>query len=125
MQEHILIVDDEQPITEVLSTVLQNEGFNVDTAANGREGLDQVERKNYDLVLLDIMMPVIDGIEMLRRMRADEASVDIPVILMSAGAQTLQDVGASYAAFLAKPFNLPQLLGTIKDVLRAREHPDS
>lgn len=125
MQEHILIVDDEQPITEVLSTVLQNEGFDVDTAVNGRDGLDHAERKHYDLVLLDIMMPVLDGIEMLRRLRQDERNADVPVILMSAGAQTLRDIGAEYSAFLAKPFNLPQLLGTIKDVLRAKEHPDS
>lgn len=123
MAERILIVDDEQPITEVLSLVLANEGYDVETAGNGRDGLELCRRNHYDLVLLDIMMPIIDGVEMLRRLRAG-GDDEPPVILMSAGQQSLQDVGARYDAFLPKPFNLPQLLATIRDV-RARAHPDS
>ena len=79
--ESILIVDDEQSITDFVSYSLKKEGFSVDTAANGEEGLAAAMRKDYDLFILDIMLPGMDGYELCRRLRARTAS---PVLFLSA-----------------------------------------
>ena len=127
MSTRILIVDDEVAITEVLSMVMQAEGFDVNTAANGREGLDELARNEYDVVLLDLMMPVLDGVEMLDRLRTtDQRNQNTPVVLMSAGSPDVTKIKARYSAYLPKPFNLVELLATVRNVT-AREagRPDS
>lgn len=113
----ILVVDDEQPIREMLQTLLQEEGYEVIVAAHGREGLERLDERLADLVLCDVMMPVCDGREMVRRMRASSRLADVPVILMSAG-WTPPDVDPRhYAALVTKPFDLFQLLDLIERVL--------
>ncbi|MET0403274.1 MAG: response regulator [Cystobacter sp.] len=107
----LLIVDDEVAILEALTDILSVEGYEVATAANGAEGLQQVGRNRPDLILLDLMMPVMDGQEMLRRLKDDPALRTIPVVVMSAGRVTKAELQGSQ--FLAKPFELDDLLETI------------
>lgn len=109
----ILVVDDELDIVDVLSDLLTAEGYRVLTASNGREGLARIAESRPDLVLLDRMMPVVDGAEMLRLMREDASLGGIPVVMMSAaeGRRLSQELGC--AAFLKKPFDLGTLLDTV------------
>ncbi len=116
--KRILIVDDEFPIIEVLTMVLSSDGFSIESAANGLEGLRLMREQPFDLVLLDIMMPVMDGVEMLARLQADPELKKVPVILMSAaGSPENFEIKQGYEAYLAKPFNLKELLTTIRKII--------
>ena len=114
--KRLLIVDDELAIIEALQDILSVEGYDVATAFNGAEGLHRMAEAKPDLVLLDLMMPVMDGREMLRRMREDSGLRDIPVVVMSAG-RISDEERRSSARFLAKPFELDVLLDTIAELL--------
>ncbi|WNZ61950.1 response regulator [Myxococcus sp. MxC21-1] len=114
--KRLLIVDDELAIVEALQDILSVEGYDVDTAFNGAEGLHRMADAKPDLVLLDLMMPVMDGREMLRRMREDDGLRGIPVVVMSAG-RISEEERRSSARFLAKPFELDVLLDTIAELL--------
>ncbi|MBU8896774.1 response regulator [Corallococcus sp. H22C18031201] len=114
--KRLLIVDDEVAIVEALQDILSVEGYDVATAFNGAEGLERLAQVKPDLVLLDLMMPVMDGREMLRRMREDATTRDLPVVVMSAGRISEEERKAS-ARFLAKPFELDTLLDTIAGLL--------
>lgn len=118
----ILIVDDDWSIAETLTGVLEDEGFQCVAAANGQQGLDRLEESHPDLVLLDVMMPVVDGREMLRRMKAQPATAEIPVILMSAASGVSQKKQLGYTAFLQKPFSLDALLDLVERVLFEEDH---
>ncbi len=108
----LLVVDDELSILEALQDILSLEGYEVVTAYNGAEGLRRIEEQRPDLVLLDLMMPVMDGREMLRRVREDPALKDLPVVVMSAGRIAEAERRAA-SATLAKPFDLDHLLQTL------------
>lgn len=108
----LLVVDDELAIVDALQDILSVEGYDVMTAYNGREGLQRMGESRPDLVLLDLMMPVMDGREMLQRMRADPKFHDIPVVVMSAGRISEEERRAA-SATLPKPFELDSLLETI------------
>jgi CheY-like chemotaxis protein len=114
--KRLLIVDDELAIIEALQDILSVEGYDVVTAFNGLDGLRRMADAKPDLVLLDLMMPVMDGRELLRRMREDSELSTIPVVVMSAGRISDEDRRAS-ARFLAKPFELDMLLDTIAELL--------
>jgi CheY-like chemotaxis protein len=109
----ILIVDDEFDIVDVLGDLLTAEGYEVVTAANGREGLMRLRDTLVDLVLLDCMMPLVDGPEMLRLMREDERLFNVPVVMMSAAEMRRQVQALGCSAFLKKPFDLNTLLETV------------
>jgi CheY-like chemotaxis protein len=115
----VLVVDDEFGIVDVLETILTDEGYRVLTACNGKQGLTRLSAENPDVVLLDFMMPIVGGTEMLRTMTAEPAYQRIPVIMMSS---LREDVIAQrcegYAAFLHKPFRAAAVLTTIARVLR-------
>jgi CheY-like chemotaxis protein len=111
----LLIVDDEVAILEALQDILTVEGYSVSTAANGAEGLQRTSQERPDLILLDLMMPVMDGQEMLRRLKEDAALRHIPVLVMSAGRISKSELHGS--RFLAKPFELDELLDTIAEEL--------
>ncbi len=116
--KRILVVDDEAPLVKLLRSCLRMEGYDVLAALNGVEALDVLEREIPDLIILDLMMPVMDGPEFLRRMR--EWS-QIPVLVLS-GRQDQQDkvecldLGAD--DYLAKPFGVRELLARIRAILR-------
>jgi CheY-like chemotaxis protein len=115
----VLIVDDEYSITEVLEAALSDAGHEVVTAINGRQGLDRLRQQPPHLVLLDLMMPILDGAAMLKIMRADTALRDIPVIIMSSLPEAaVSDAGKRpYTAFLRKPFKLRTVIELASSVL--------
>ncbi len=113
----LLVVDDEVGVTEALQDLLSEEGFAVLTARNGKDGLKRIAEKRPDLILLDYMMPVMDGRELLLTVQADAAHRDIPVILMSAMPRSSIPQDCKPAAFLRKPFEIDQLLAEVGRLL--------
>jgi CheY-like chemotaxis protein len=117
----ILIVDDEFAIVETLQELLEEVGYRVRAANHGVEGLAQLSEERPDLILTDVMMPLMGGIEMLHAIRADTANRDIPVIVMSSAprlpAVIEGQAAGEIAAFLRKPFELATLLAMIERLL--------
>jgi CheY-like chemotaxis protein len=101
----ILIVDDEEPLRDFLALVLEDAGYTVMTAIHGAQALEIIEREDPDLVISDVMMPLINGVELCQRVKRDK---DIPVILMSAAGRDLAET-AGADAFIAKPFDLDNM----------------
>lgn len=107
----VLVVDDNEELLGVMTSVLENEGFEVETAKNGKEALGILRRRRPFLILLDLMMPVMNGWEFLHLFRANHLIKDIPVIVCSAArAQNLSDV-----EYLKKPIDLSNLLHVVQD----------
>ncbi len=101
----ILVVDDEAPVVDLLTDMLEDEGHTVISAFNGRVALEMVERQAPDLVISDVMMPFVDGIQLCMRLREEHNPRDLPIILMSAALPPdLSSCGAN--AFLGKPFDI-------------------
>ncbi len=113
----ILVVDDEQPVVVVVAGVLEYAGYQVLTAGNGKEALAYLEKGKVDLVLSDMMMPVMDGTELCKWIAADAAFSSIPFVLMSATHTVARLDGCKYAAFLKKPFDVQELLRAVASVL--------
>jgi DNA-binding response OmpR family regulator len=116
----VLIVDDDKVIQQLLEVNLELEGYEVAKASNGEEALAMVHDFAPDLVLLDVMMPKLDGREVCRRIKSDPATGGIPVIFLSARAQDMDvtsglELGAS--AYITKPFDPVDLLETVSKVL--------
>ncbi len=115
----IVIIDDEFSLADALATTLSDVGFRVDTAANGLQGLEAMAEQAPDLVLLDYMMPLLDGPGVLARMRADERLAKVPVVVMSALPESTVRLKCSgHVAFLRKPFSFDALLTTVERMLR-------
>lgn len=118
----VLVVDDEEYILRILSFAMRAEGWHVATAANGEEALKQVERKKPDLVVLDLMMPVIDGYQVLKRLRGDHSTRELPVIVLSAkGRDFDRDAALELGAddYFTKPFSPQRLVERIQGFLAA------
>jgi CheY-like chemotaxis protein len=114
----ILVVDDELGAIEVVATSLEDEGYRVLSAANGRHGLERLTEGAVDLAVIDFMMPLVDGAAMGRAMQENPASRNIPIIMMSAVGETLvRERFDGYAAFLRKPFRIAALIETVRRVL--------
>jgi CheY-like chemotaxis protein len=107
----VLVVDDEPAITALLSEVLEIAGFDVFTATNGRTALAIARREHPVLVLTDRLMPEVDGIEFVRRLRSSPVTNDIPVVLMSSTRPTHEQIDD--IPFLPKPFDLDEVLAVI------------
>jgi CheY-like chemotaxis protein len=104
----ILVVEDEFGIAEVLASALTDAGHNVLTAINGRHGLERLKESQPELVLLDFMMPVLDGPAMVRAMRTDPEVRAVPIIIMSSLPESViaEAVSGMYNGFIRKPFRL-------------------
>lgn len=114
----ILVVDDEFANAEVLALILGDEGYRVFCAANGADGLEKIADVKPDLVILDMMMPLMDGAEMGRRMRASKQMRDIKILLNSSlSEQSARERFAEYDAFLRKPYSVDVALETIRVLL--------
>lgn len=113
----ILVIDDEITIVEMLSAFLEGEGLQVMTASNGQEGLERLANARPAVVVSDVMMPVLDGWELCRRMQGDPRYQSIPLVLMSALRTAPSLTGCHYAALLRKPFELDEMLQTIIHLL--------
>lgn len=124
--QHILVIDDDPAVTSVLKRGLAYEGFAAESAGDGTEGLTLLRERPADLVILDIMMPGLDGLEVLRRIRA--ADVSLPVLLLTArDAAPDQVLGLESGAddYVTKPFTFDVLLARVHALLRRQhaEHP--
>lgn len=126
LKETILIVDDEQDLLELIEYNLKREGYNVLKAENGVEGLRLARKHSPDLILLDIMMPRMTGIEMLKTMKDDAELRRIPVIFLTARSDEeseIEGLGIGADDFLPKPISTAKLVSRIKTVLRRSVEP--
>jgi len=116
----VLLVDDDPVILKLLQVNFEMEGYTVMTAADGVEGLEKARSERPDIVLLDIMMPRMDGLQVTQALKGDDSTKDIPIILLSAKAQASdvqagRDMGAD--DYLTKPFDPLELLERVGDLL--------
>ena len=118
-KKKILIVDDEDDILHFLELVLREKGYEVATASGGHEALTKAQVDRPDLVLLDIMMPQMDGWEVLKLLRVDETTSQIPVAMLSARTEAkdrVQGLQEGAIDYICKPFSLQELLGKIETI---------
>jgi DNA-binding response OmpR family regulator len=121
MPDRILLIEDDRRLAEMLSQYLADHGFAVSACEDAASGLAEVERAEPDLVVLDVMLPDLDGFEVCRRLRADS---NVPIVMLTArGDDTDRIVGLEIGAddYLPKPFNPRELLARLRAVLRRRE----
>jgi DNA-binding response OmpR family regulator len=119
----VLIIEDDRPIAEVLTYNLKNAGYEVFVATDGQDGLNQAQLKSPDVVVLDLMLPVIDGQEVCKRLRADPATRDMLIMMLTAKAEeTDQLIGFSLGAddYVTKPFSVKVVMERIKALRRRR-----
>ncbi|PHR89015.1 MAG: DNA-binding response regulator [Blastopirellula sp.] len=120
-KQTILIIEDEPSLVEVLEYNLTKEGFDVITASDGQEGLRLVHSALPDLVVLDLMLPIIDGLHVCRKIRSDPKTQDTRVLMLTAKSEEIDEViGFSMGAddYVSKPFRLKPLMHRIKALLR-------
>ena len=127
METSILLVEDEEKLARFVELELVHEGYRVEKSGNGREALELALRNSYDLILLDIMLPGLNGLEVLRRLLKEK---DVPVILLTARDAVMDKVSgldAGAVDYITKPFAIEELLARIRLVLRRRSYqgPDS
>ena len=121
----ILCVEDEPEMIDLIRLILGRRGFEIKGAAGGIEGLKMVRQDPPDLVLLDLMMPDMDGWEVYQQMKADEKTKNIPVIVVTAKAQSIDKVLGLHIAkvddYITKPFSPQDLLNSVDKVLKSKE----
>lgn len=118
----ILVVDDEKDVVELISFLLEKDGYTVIKASNGREALEIVEQSQPDLILLDVMMPEMDGYTVQTRLQENPKTKKIPIIVLTAKGQ-LRDVfamSANVAAYMEKPFDPKSLRQKIQESLKPK-----
>jgi DNA-binding response OmpR family regulator len=112
---HILVLDDDPTILSCLSESLRDEGYEVTAAANGREGLQHLQRQRFDLILLDLMMPIVDGERFVAELRRLPLVPEPPIILLSADRNVSGKVRSlGVTAGVPKPFSLDDLLNLVE-----------
>jgi phosphate regulon transcriptional regulator PhoB len=121
MSSRVLIVEDEPDIRDLVVHHLKREGYQVSAASSGEEALRQVQAAPPDLVLLDLMMPAMDGLEVCRRLRQDPATASLPIVMLTAkGDEVDRVLGLEIGAddYIVKPFSPKELLARVRAVLR-------
>lgn len=116
--KRILVVDDDVTISHLVCLILEGAGYDVVRAANGEEALRKMSEHKPDLVLLDIMMPILDGRETALRMQSDAALRDIPIVFVTASPSSLEDGSYPHASVLRKPVQIDDLLETVARLVR-------
>ncbi len=120
----IMIVDDEPDLLEVVKLILESDGYQVVTAGGGQEALDKMEKELPDLVLLDIIMPKMDGWEVFSRIKSNPRTHEIPVIMLTAKDQRIDKLIGLHVVrvddYITKPFGRAELLERIKRVLQEK-----
>jgi two-component system, OmpR family, alkaline phosphatase synthesis response regulator PhoP len=128
MAAKILVCDDERHIVRLIQVNLERQGYQVVTAFDGKEGLEKVRAEKPNLLVLDVMMPYMDGFEVLKNLRREPETEDLPVIMLTAKAQD-KDVfeGYHYGAdmYLTKPFNPMELVTFVKRILGGKDDKDN
>lgn len=127
MSKTILAVDDERHIVRLVQVNLERQGYRVLVAYDGREALEKIAQERPDLVVSDVMMPYMDGFELLRTLKRNPSTRDIPIILLTAKAMDA-DVAAGWQSgadcYLTKPFNPAELTAFVKRILDYYENGD-
>jgi DNA-binding response OmpR family regulator len=120
-KKKVLCIEDEPEMIDLIKLILERKGFEVVGAVGGAEGLEVIRREKPDLILLDLMMPEVDGWEVFRQIRADEQLKPIPVIVVTAKAQSIDKVLGLHIAkvddYVTKPFGPQELLNSVNKVL--------
>src|SRR6184192_859305 len=117
----ILVADDDQSLVRTLTWILKENGYDVVTAPGGENLLGRLEEERPQLLLLDIMMPKVDGLQLLQKMKADDRFRDLPVLMISSmppEEATVRSLGLGAADFIPKPFRVRELLARVKAHLR-------
>jgi DNA-binding response OmpR family regulator len=121
----ILCIEDESEMIDLIRLILNRRGFEIRGAVGGKEGLEIIRKNHPDLVLLDLMMPEMDGWEVYQQMKADEATKNIPVIVVTARAQSIEKVLGLHIAkvddYIVKPFSPQELLTSVDKVLKRKQ----
>ena len=126
MAKKILVVDDERHIVRLVQVNLDRAGYEVLVAYDGIEALKKVSEDKPDMVILDVMMPRMDGFEVLKKLQADEDTKDIPVIMLTAKAQDadiFKGWSSGVSSYLTKPFNPRELLTFVERIFQSVEEP--
>lgn len=117
----VLVIDDEENIIEFIRLGLRYEGFQVESASNGEQGIVAAQRVNPDLIILDLMLPVIDGLEVCRRLRSNPITREIPVLMLTAKDEVRDRIAGLRTGaddYLTKPFDFDELLERMRAILR-------
>ncbi len=126
MEAHILVVEDEEKLARFVELELIHEGYLVSKAANGRDALDMMLRGKYSLVLLDIMLPGLNGLEVLRRLQRERSDADVPPVILLTARDAVMDKVAGLDAgavdYITKPFAIEELLARIRVALKLHGH---
>jgi len=120
MAKKILIVDDEEDIVNLVRMILEDAGYQVYASTDGREALEKLRKDTYDLVLLDLMMPFFSGWEVLKELRENSLTKDLPVALLTARASPRDDNQqhpTNYCDYITKPFEPEDLLRRVRQIL--------
>ena len=124
-KRRVLCIEDEPEMIDLIRLILERKGFEVMGAVGGQEGLDTVRSEKPDLVLLDLMMPDVDGWEVYRQMKADDELKSIPVVVVTAKAQSIDKVLGLHIAkvddYVTKPFGPTDLLDSVDRVFKNQE----
>lgn len=126
MPHKVLIIEDDRSLVEILSYNLQQSGYEVHAAYDGMDGLSQAQTKSPDIVILDIMLPIMDGLEVCRRLRNSPDTADLLILMLTAKAEESDElVGFSLGAddYVAKPYSVKVLIERIKALQRRRRGP--
>ncbi|NMC53280.1 MAG: response regulator [Chloroflexi bacterium] len=121
MHAKILYIEDDQEMIDLVSLILTRRGYEVKGAQGGRNGLEAIRNESFDLVLLDLMMPDLDGWDLYHILKSDEKTRDIPVIVITAKSQPIDKVLGLYIAkvedYISKPFHPNELVDSVEKVL--------
>lgn len=124
MAYKIMVVDDEPDVVDLVKLVLESDGFSVVTAYSGKECLEKIGRELPDLVLLDIMMPQMDGWEVYRQIKSDHKTEKIPVAMLTAKSQSIDKMIGLHVVkvddYITKPFGRSELIERVKKILREK-----
>jgi len=126
MKTHILAVDDEQDIHDLITYNLSKEGFKVSTAKTGEAALEMTRKESFDLIILDLMLPGLQGTELCRILKKDLKTASLPIIMLTARSQEIDKViGLEIGAddYMTKPFSPRELIARVKAVLRRTQTP--
>ncbi len=120
MGKRVLLIEDEPNITEAIRFLLSREGYQVDTHTDGSTALEAVAARRPDMVILDVMLPNKSGYDILRELRADEATARLPVLMLTArGQRRDREMAERFGAsrFMTKPFSNSEMLGSVRELL--------
>ena len=124
--KRILVIEDEKDMVEILAALLKKEGYEVDVAYDGEEGLSKIKATKPELVLLDIMLPKLDGRDMLKKAKEDPDIKDIPIVILSAKAEQWdRELALKLGAeeYIEKPLEALKLLRQISNVFKRQKNP--